>query len=398
MIFLFFERKGYLISTLFVFLRRLSTNLNSSNMKRMTMKLGGLVRLAALFVALAFCMTGAAQRPYKYDSGHKYSLLSNWTVGVAGQYSNYHGASGVGISALATKRVDDLWRLRFEATMNGLRDVEGFDRYGTAMAGVSFDFLNWMYLFADAGAVINPTMATKCGLAGDAGLGLNVNFGKHSMLWLEGGSDLVQHNASWDNTFFARLGYSARLGITEGDRVAIDIDNNMRNTYGEIKQENALLKSEAKKKDEDNARLTDLLERSTAALELATQRLSNCQSEVQQVTENCANMGDELMPIFFDYASAEITPIEDAKIERIANYINTHGGEYRVEGYSSPDGNSYNNQKLSGERAFVVYQALMGYGVPQDRLIPMANGVTSQFGEESTLNRMVIVRKSEYGQ
>lgn len=362
------------------------------------MKLGGLVRLAALFVALAFCMTGAAQRPYKYDSGHKYSLLSNWTLGVAGQYSNNHGVSDVGITALATKRIGDYWRLRYEATINGFRNSETFDRYGTAMAGASLDFLNWMYLFGDVGAVVNPTMTQKIGLAADAGLGLNVNFGKHSVLWLEGGSDLVQDNAAFDNTFFARLGYSARLRITEGDRVAIDIDNHMRSTYGEMKEENALLKSEAKKKDEDNARLTDLLERSTAALELATQRLSNCQSEVKQVTENCANMGDELMPIFFDYASAEITPIEDAKIERIANYINTHGGEYRVEGYSSPDGNSYNNQKLSGERAFVVYQALMGYGVPQDRLIPMANGVTSQFGEESTLNRMVVVRKSEYGQ
>ena len=366
-------------------------------MKRNDLRLGGLVRLAALMVALTLCIAGSAQKPYKYDSSHKYSLMSNWTLGVAGQYSNYHGVSGGGVTALATKRVGDYWRLRFEATMNGLRDVDGFDRYGTAMAGASFDFLNWMYLFADAGAVVNPTMATKCGLACDAGLGLNVNFGKHSMLWLEGGSDLVQHNTDWDNTFFARLGYAARLGITERDRVAIDIDNHMRTTYGEMKEENQLLKSEAKKKDEDNARLTDLLERSTAALELATERLSNCQKEVKQVAEDCGTADIELMPIFFDYASCEITPIEDAKVERIADYILTHGGEYRIEGYSSPDGNSYNNQKLSGERAFVVYQALMGYGVPQDRLIPMANGVTSQFGDDSTLNRMVVVRKSEYG-
>lgn len=367
-------------------------------MKSLTMKLGGLVRLAALFVALAFCMTGAAQRPYKYDSGHKYSLLSNWTLGVAGQYSNNHGVSDVGINVLATKRIGDYWRLRYEATINGFRNSETFDRYGTAMAGVSLDFLNWMYLFGDVGAVVNPTMTQKIGLAADAGLGLNVNFGKHSMLWLEGGSDLVQDNAAFENTFFARLGYSARLGITEGDRVAIDIDNNMRSTYGEMKQENILLKSEAKKKDEDNAKLQDLLERSTAALELAAQRLNNCQAEVREVTENCNKANDELMPIFFDYASYDITPIEDAKIERIAEYILTHEGEYRIEGYSSPDGNDYNNQKLSGDRAFSVYQSLIAYGVPQDRLIPMANGVTSQYGGDSPLNRMVKVSKESYGQ
>ncbi len=355
------------------------------------------MRLAVTLMALALCMTAAAQKPYRYDSGHKYSLASNWTVGIAGQYSNYHGRSAVGLSALATKRVGDYWRLRYEASINGLGAVEDFDRYGTAMAGASFDFLNWMYLFADAGAVINPTMATKCGLAADAGLGLNVNFGKHSMLWLEGGSDLVQNNAAWDNTFFARLGYSARLGIIESDRVAIDIDNHIRTTYGEIKEENALLKSEAKKKDEDNARLTDLLERSTAALELAAERLNNCQAEVQQVTENCTNANLELMPVFFDYASAEITPIEEAKIRRIAEYINTHDGNYRIEGYASPDGNSYNNQKLSGDRAFNVYQALISdYDVDKDRLIPMANGVTAQFGNDSELNRMVVVSKSKY--
>ncbi len=119
--------------------------------------------------------------------------------------------------------------------------------------------------------------------------------------------------------------------------------------------------------------------------------------EFGEYVKSLAESPIELVTIFFDYASCEITPIEDAKVERIADYILTHGGEYRIEGYSSPDGNSYNNQKLSGERAFVVYQALMGYGVPQDRLIPMANGVTSQFGDDSTLNRMVIVRKSEYG-
>lgn len=353
------------------------------------------MRLAVTLMALALCMTAFAQKPYKYDSGRKYSLLSNWTVGVAGQYSNNHRVSGGGITALATKRVDDLWRLRFEATLNGLSDVKGFDRYGTAMAGASFDFLSWMYLFADAGAVVNPTMATKCGLAADAGLGLNVNFGKHSMLWLEGGSDLVQNNAAWDNTFFARLGYSARLGIIEGDRVAIDIDNHMRSTYGEMKEENALLKSEAKKKDEDNARLSELLERSTAALELAAEKLNNCQSEVKQVVDNCGK--DRLLPVFFEYASAEIPNHQMPNVEYIAKYIKNNEGNFKIEGYSSPDGSDYNNQKLSGDRAFTVYQVLTEvYGISKERLIPMANGVTTQYGDDSELNRMVVVSKSKY--
>ena len=346
-------------------------------------------RLAAILIAL-FALTAQAQKPYKYDSSHKYSLLSNWTVGIAGQYSNNHGQSSVGISALATKRVGDYWRLRYEATINGLRNVDGFDRYGTAMAGASFDFLNWMYLFADAGAVYNPTMQAKLGLAGDAGLGLNVNFGKHSMLWLEGGSDLVQNNAAWDNTFFARLGYSARLGIIESDRVAIDIDNHIHSTYGEMKEENALLKSEAKKKDEDNAKLQDLLERSTAALELAAQRLNNCQAEVQQVTENCQR---QLPTIRFEYASAYLIPTEEDNVAEIADAINADnsGNLYMIEGYCSRNGDPYKNQKLSEERAWAVFNALVALDVNSARLVVVGNGMADL---DSTREQKVIVRKA----
>lgn len=348
------------------------------------------MRLAVTLMALALCMTAAAQKPYRYDSGHKYSLASNWTVGIAGQYSNYHGRSAVGLSALATKRVGDYWRLRYEASINGLGAVEDFDRYGTAMAGASFDFLNWMYLFADAGAVINPTMATKCGLAADAGLGLNVNFGKHSMLWLEGGSDLVQNNAAWDNTFFARLGYSARLGIIESDRVAIDIDNHIRTTYGEIKEENALLKSEAKKKDEDNARLTDLLERSTTALELATQRLSNCQAEVQQVTQNCIN--DAFSPILFDYATSFLTHAAEEQVVDLAQAIKSDQSNniYMIEGYCSANGDPYRNQKLSEERAMTVFLALKSHGVDGTRLMVIGNGMTDR---DSVRDQKVVVKR-----
>lgn len=347
------------------------------------------MRLAVTLMALALCMTAAAQKLYKYDSGHKYSIASNWTVGIAGQYSNYHGRSAVGLSTLATKRVSDYCRLRYEASINGLKQTEGFDRYGTAMAGASFDFLNWMYLFADAGAVINPTMATKCGLAADAGLGLNVNFGKHSMLWLEGGSDLVQNNAAWDNTFFARLGYSARLGIIESDRVAIDIDNHIHTTYGEMKEENALLKSEAKKKDEDNAKLQDLLERSTAALELAAQRLTNCQAEVQQVTENCQR---PFPTIRFEYATAYLIPTEEDNVAEIADAINADnsGSVYTVEGYCSHNGDPYKNQKLSEERALTVFNALVAFDVDPKRLIMSGNGMSNL---DSTREQKVVVKR-----
>ena len=134
-----------------------------------------------LFLALALLAVSvsAQQNRYYYDSSKKYGFFSNWTLGVAGQYSNQHGMSNVGISALATKRVGDYWRLRYEAGINGLQVKDGFDRYGTALTGVCFDFVPWAYAYVGGGVKVDPT---SIGLAADAGLGLNVNFGKYSLL------------------------------------------------------------------------------------------------------------------------------------------------------------------------------------------------------------------------
>lgn len=363
-------------------------------MKRNFLRSKGMRLAFTLIAMLVLTLTGTAQKPYKYDNGHKYSLWSNLEIGVSGIYSyslKPEHYKNFGVDLRMTKRIGDYWRIRAVAEVNGFLN-NGFDRYGKGMVGASFDLLPF-YLFADYGAAFNPSSESRFGLAMDGGIGLQFKVGGGSF-YTEATIDRVNSGNEWQSNASVRVGYLASLGITERDRQNIDIDNNMRSTYGDLKQENQLLKSEAKKRDEDNARLQDLLERSTTALELATSRLNSCQDEVQQVTENCAT--GELMPIFFDYASAEITPIEEAKIERIATYINATDGNFKVEGYSSPDGNSYNNQKLSGDRAYAVYQMLIAYGVNKDRLIPMANGETSQYGDGSSLNRMVVVSKSKY--
>ena len=337
-----------------------------------------------------------AQGRYYYDSSKKYGFLSNWTLGVSGQYSNNHGVSNVGLQALATKRVGDFWRLRYEASINGMKKVDGFDRYGTAMAGASFDFLEWMYLFGDAGAVFNPSMAQKLGLAADAGLGLNVNFGKHSMLYVEGGSDLVQHNSDWNNTFFARLGYAARLGITEHDRVDIDITRHNAEQLGNLTEENRLLKTDLKRQQEANDTLIATLNKATELFAVLEKRLDDCNERVTKATSTGSVANSPIFQIFFEYASATITPIEEAKVAQLAEYINANEGFYRIQGYSSPDGDPYRNEQLSGERARAVYWMLISYGVDEERIVPMGEGVTSQYGGDSPLNRMVVVSASPY--
>lgn len=353
-------------------------------------------RLLKLF-ALAVMLVGvtangfAQKRVYRFDSSHN-SLFSNWNIGAFGQYSNYHGKSGIGLGFIATKQVHDLVYFRYEAAVNGLKVTEGFDRYGTAMAGTQFNFLEWMYIFGDLGAVYNPTMAQKFGLAADAGLGFNVNFGKHSMLRLEGGSDLVQNNTALDNTFFVRLGYSVRTGITESDRQAIDIDWNVREGYGNLKQENQLLKSEAKKKEEEYAKMADLLERSTAALELATQRLDNCQTEKKEIAAKAAYGGD-FEPIRFEFASSYLDERAEAQCLKIARAINADETDamYAIEGWCSANGDPYKNQKLSEDRAMSVLLELKRLGVDSTRLYIVGNGMGD---EDSVLEQKVVVRKT----
>ena len=283
-----------------------------------------------------------------------------------------------------------------EATINGLKVVDGFDRYGTAMAGASLDFLDWMYLFGDVGAVFNPNMAQKFGLAADAGLGLNVNFGKHSMLYVEGGSDFTQNNTSWNNTFFARLGYSARLGITERDRVDIDITRHNAEQLGTLTEENRLLKTDLKRQQEANDTLIATLNKATELFAVLEKRLGDCNERVTKVTSQGTVAANPIFQIFFEYASAEISPIEEAKVAKLAEYINTTQGCYRIEGYSSPDGDPYRNEVLSGDRARAVYWLLISYGVDEGRIVPMQSGISTQYGEDSPLNRMVVVSANKY--
>jgi hypothetical protein len=155
-----------------------------------------------LFALVILAVAVNAQSRHPYDCDFKYGLFSNWNIYAAAQYSNQRGHSNVGIHALATKRISDYWRLRYSATISGLAQKEGFDRYGTAMSGIALDFVSWAYAFADAGVSINPTTKGWLGLAADAGLGLNVNVGEYSLLYAEAGADRTQANTQWNSTIF----------------------------------------------------------------------------------------------------------------------------------------------------------------------------------------------------
>ena len=353
-------------------------------------------RILMVFALVVLAVSVSAQNRYYYDSDKKYGFFSNWSLSPFAQASFMNGKTAFGAGGMALKQLDDHVRFRMEASVNGITAVEGFDRNGTALAGLQFHIVDWVYLFAEGGAVINPSMKQKAGLAASGGVGLTCNFGKYSGLMAEGGYVALQNGAKVDNMFQARIGYVIRPGITERDRVDIDIKRHNAEQLGNLTEENRLLKTDKKRLQETNDTLMAIQNRSLEMLARLEKRLDDCNEQVAKSTQPGTMAANSFSQIFFAKGSAEISPIEAGKVKQLANYINSTNGDFRIEGYASPEGSAYVNEELCGDRARAVYWMLIDLGVDIDRLIPMTGGVTTQYGDDSPLNRMVVVSASPY--
>lgn len=344
-----------------------------------------------LFLALALLAVPAdAQGRYYYDSSHKYGFLSNWYISPFAQASFLNGKTAVGAGGMALKQLDDHVRFRMEASVNGIKSTGDFDRNGTALAGLQFHIVDWVYLFAEGGAVVNPSMAQKAGLAASGGVGLTCNFGKYSGLLAEGGYVALQNGAKVDNMFQARIGYVLRPGITKRDRVDIDITQHNAERLGTLTEENRILKTDLKRKQEENDTLIATLNKASGLFALMEKKLDECNAKVANAAEK--NTADNsLFEYYFEYAESELSEIQEARVKELAKYIKSTDDDFRIEGYASPDGNDYNNQRISQERAFAVWNLLKYYDVEESRLVPTGNGVSSKYPADSPLNRRVVV-------
>lgn len=341
---------------------------------------------------MAIAITAQAQTQ-KYNNGHKYDLLSNLEIGISGQYSYALAgkAGNWGADIRMTKRLGNNWRLRGIADINGFGRKENYDRYAKAMVGLSADFLPF-YMFADYGLSYNPTAPQKFNPAGDAGIGLHFDIGRGLRFYTEVGADRTAHgNNEWSSDAFVKVGYAFNLGITESDRKEIEHDQTMRSEYGELKRQNTLLKSEMQKCTEAGASMQ-------AAAEQMQQMVISLQSQCQTLEKEKKEMEGKavdysMFKFHFNCASAVLSEIQESRVATLAAYINSTSGQWRVDGYASPEGSDYNNMVLSQQRAEMVCEILEANGVSPDRLIPIGNGSTYEYGEDSPLNRMVVVSK-----
>ena len=347
------------------------------------------MRKILTIAALLLAMATAQGQTTKYDNGYKYSLLSNLEVGVGGIYSyeitNAQHHKNAGAQLLVTKRIGDYWRLRGVAEVNGFI-ANKFDRFGKGMVGVSFDLLPF-YVFADYGAVCNPSSKSKFGLAMDGGIGLQFRLGTAS-LYVEGGVDRTNNGTKWQSNAEVKAGVLVSTGITEQDRINKSITDNMRSEYGELKGENNLLKSELQKCQDATASIQESAAQMAAMVETLQAQLNESKTEIKTVKENCGKA--EFYPIVFDFASYEITEAMDDYIADYAEMMQSNNYDYRILGYCSANGTDWKNQILSEKRANAVYYRLIAYGVDESRLFPEGKGMSDY--DKASEQKVIIVR------
>ena len=334
---------------------------------------------------MAFALCALCVQAQEFNSDYKYkNIFSNTSIGGSISYNRAvftDNSQNVGADLRLTKRIHDNFRIRAIADVNGL-SANGFDRYGKAMLGASLDFMPF-YVFLDYGANYNPnnTGHQKFGLAGDAGIGLGWDY-----FHVECGVDRTNNGNLWQSNAFAKVGFDVSFALPEKERVAMSMENTMRQEYGNLRQENKELRNEMMSITESQRQLQDVINQSQKLLATMEQKLNQCNETNKQIEENCINK----MEVFFDYAMSELSVIEEIKVAKFAQEIINNGGNYLIEGYCSANGDPYKNQVLSQRRARYVYDLLKYYNVPKQNIQWIGNGMSEL---DDYLEQKVIIKR-----
>lgn len=347
------------------------------------------MRKHLILLAAFALMATAASAQSAYDKQHHYDAASNIEVGASVHYTrNMKGGLGnLGADLRATKRIGSHARLRALANVPGFLS-NGFDRYGTALVGLSADFLPF-YVFLDGGISINPSSPQTINPAADAGVGLHFDIGRNLRMFTEIGADVTSNGLNqYRSNGFVKLGYTYSTGITEADRQELSIKHNSQQLLTELSDENKTMRAEVDRLREANTQLQSTLDRATAAIESSNQMLQ----DYKAAAADAPSVACDFM-VYFPYASAELDEIELERLWDKAQEMKATGADYRIEGYSSPDGDLYRNEMLARDRAYYVYRTLVGYGIDEERLSPSGEGIGELYAGGSSLNRCVKITK-----
>ena len=157
-----------------------------------------------------------------------------------------------------------------------------------------------------------------------------------------------------------------------------DIDN-LNNSINTLREQNA------KDKETANNQINQLLKTN----QYLTDALKKCQ-ETKVESAEIVNR-QVFSPIQFKQGSAMLVN-SDAALKSIAEAMIADGGTYTVYGYASEEGSEEWNKELSMNRACVVADELVFWGVDVNKIVVEGKGRTNQFGS-ANLNRVVVISK-----
>lgn len=121
-----------------------------------------------------------------------------------------HGKPNLGADLRLTCQLTDALRLRALANVNGFIP-DGFDRYGTAMLGLSAEY-GPVYGFADFGLSLNPSALQPFNPASDLGIGLRFDVARLHHIFAETGFSVTATGTNlWNTDYLLKLGYTITI-------------------------------------------------------------------------------------------------------------------------------------------------------------------------------------------
>lgn len=383
-------------------------------------------KIVTLLAALVFSLTAMAQNEVVYAPYPQYGFWSNWEVGVhasiiepfkiAAPYGGDKSNVSFGHGLSLYKELDNIWGLNFDGSWNKVQSGAG--EYALVSGAVTMSLMDIfegydpnrivnMYLLGGVGFGIDATGAMNAHYGrfyyeGYGGLGVSVRLNRF-VLRIE---DDVHMPADLGNGFTNYKGYYNRCrivltyhcGITKVDKIRIE-QMNMVLDKGEAYDSVVTdLTKTVERKDDTirdysrtladitvlNHKMFDTIE----ALEKVRIELDSLEAMLDTMRAEQYNYWALPISVEFDFDSYEIK--ERYKVEALAEVMNDNN-EYILVGFTDTIGTEEYNKELSQKRVDAVYNMLIGFGVPVDKMEARSVGFAEQFGNIDKVNRKVSV-------
>lgn len=378
-------------------------------------------KIVTLLAALVFSLTAIAQNEVVYAPYPQYGFWSNWKFGANAVLTTpiKHNTNtiGIGYSVTLEKELNNIWSLELGADAHEVENGTGI--YGGLNVGINFSLPNIIYGY-DPNRVLDVYLIANAGLGIDhsgvlvdkygklyynagIGVGVSIPINNHFDITLE---DVVYLPGDIGNIFTTpkqyynsiSIGLEYKFGITDVDKTRIE-QMNMVLDKGEAYDSVVTdLNNTVERKDDtirdysrtlaDITVLNHKMFDTIVVLEKSRDELDSLMAMLDTMRAEQYNYWALPISVEFDFDSYEVK--ERYKVEALAEVMND-GNEYIVVGFTDTVGTEEYNKELSQKRVDAVYNMLIGFGIPADKMEVRSVGFAEQFGAVDKVNRKVSV-------